>query len=119
MANRLIRGQDLAAKFVFPNPEHPDTLVLVQEGQSLSGFKRLFSFTEIYSGAGFPDWMVWGNEVKLLGLGGACALGFFDLNWEVDDSLTFWNEELISDQPGVSEGADSAGVSSGVWKVGY
>ncbi|OPX21505.1 MAG: hypothetical protein B1H03_06475 [Planctomycetales bacterium 4484_113] len=91
---RLIRGKDLAAKFVYPNPEHPDTLVLVQEGQSLKGFKRLFSFTEIYSGGGFPDWMVWGDEVKLMGLGGARAMGFFDMNWRFSADLTFWSEEL-------------------------
>jgi hypothetical protein len=96
VGERWIPGGDLAAKFVYPNPENPDTLILVQEGQSLEGFKRLFSFTEIYSGAGFPDWMVWGDGVKLMGLGGAAAMGFFDMGWQVDDSLTFWNEDLLS-----------------------
>ena len=119
VGGRRIPGRDLAAKFVYPNPEHPDSLILVQEGQSLEGFKRLFNFTEIYSGAGFPDWMVWGDEVKLMGLGGACATGFFDLDWRIDDSLTFWNEELISGHAADVQGADLAGVSSGVWKVGY
>lgn len=93
---RWIPGRDLAAKFVYANPECPESLILVQEGQSLEGFKRLFSFIEIYSGAGFPDWMVWGDEVKLLGLGGVSAMGFFDMAWQVDDSLTFWNEDLLS-----------------------
>jgi len=119
VGGRWIPGRDLAAKFVYPNPERPGSLVLVQEGQSLDGFKRLFSFTEIYSGAGFPDWMVWGDEVKLLGLGGACAMGFFNLDWRVDDSLSFWNEELISGLAADVHGADLPGVSSGVWKVGY
>ena len=94
VGTRFIRGRDLAAKFVYPNPERPDTLVLVEEGQSLAGFKRVFSFTEIYSGAGFPDWMVWEDEVKLTGLGGACAMGFFDMNWRFSPDLTFWSEEL-------------------------
>lgn len=94
VGRRLIRGRDLAAKFIYPNPEHPDTPVLVQERQSLEGFKRLFSFTEIYSGTGFPDWMVWGDEVKLMGLGGTRAMGFFDMNWRFSSELTFWSDEL-------------------------
>ncbi len=94
--NRLTPGIDLTVKFVYPNPRAPRNLVLIQEAQSLVGFKRLFSFLEIYSGSGFPDWAIIGDEVEVLGIAGVTAMGFFNLDWEIDESLSSFNDELIS-----------------------
>ncbi len=97
VGGRLVPGQDLAYKFVYPNPETGwKTLVLVEGGTSLEAMKRLPSVMGIYSGSGFPDWMVWGDDFKLQGLGGVSAMGFFDYHWQVDDRLAFWNEDVIS-----------------------
>ncbi|MCH7473018.1 hypothetical protein IIA79_08725 [bacterium] len=97
VGDRLLPGADLTYKFVYPNPlTDYRTLLLVEGGTSLEAMKRLSSVIAIYSGAGFPDWMVWGGEVELLGLGGARAAGFFDMQWEIAPDLTFFNEDLIS-----------------------
>jgi dienelactone hydrolase len=90
-------GQDLTYKFIYPNPETGwKTLVLVEGGTSLEAMKRLPAVMGVYSGSGFPDWMVWGDDFKLQGLGGVSAMGFFDYHWRVDDRLTFWNEDVMS-----------------------
>jgi len=97
VGDRILLRTDLTYKFVYPNPHNDwQTLVLIEGGTSLEAMKRLSSTIAIYSGAGFPDWMVWNDEFKLKGLGGVAASGFFDLNWCIDPTLTFWNEELIS-----------------------
>ncbi len=93
----IILGKDLTYKFVYPNPiTGYKTLISVEGGTSLAAMKRLPAVIGIYSGSGFPDWMVWGDEFKLQGFGGVRAMGFFDDNWEYCDELTFWNNDLIS-----------------------
>jgi hypothetical protein len=93
----LLQGKDLTYKFVYPNPlTDYKTLVLVEGGTSLAAMKRLPAVIGIYSGSGFPDWMVWGDEFKLQGFGGVRAMGFFDFNWRFDDSLSFFNDDLNS-----------------------
>lgn len=96
LGTRFIFGHDLTVKFVYPNPDFPKRLLLVEEAQSPTAFRRLFSFMEIYSGSGFPDWAVFGDEVELLGLAGFTAMGFFNLDWQFDDMLSFYNNEVIS-----------------------
>lgn len=92
-----IPGKDLTYKFVYPNPlTDYTTLVLVEGGTSLTAMKRLPAVIGIYSGSGFPDWMVWGDEFKLQGFGGVHAMGFFDFNWRFDDSLSYFNDDLNS-----------------------
>ncbi len=92
-----IPGKDLTYKYVYPNPlTDYKTLVLVEGGTSLAAMKRLPAVIGIYSGSGFPDWMVWGDEFKLQGFGGVRAMGFFDFNWKYCEKLTFWNNDLIS-----------------------
>ena len=93
----VIPGEDLTYKYVFPSPlTDYKTLVLVEGGTSLAAMKRLPAVIGIYSGSGFPDWMVWGDEFKLQGFGGVRAMGFFDFNWHFDDSLSFFNDDLNS-----------------------
>jgi hypothetical protein len=58
--------------------------------------KRLPAMMGIYSGSGFPQWMVWDDEVKLKGLGGVTAMGFYNLIWLVDRELSYFNEDLIN-----------------------
>jgi dienelactone hydrolase len=92
-----IPGKDLTYKYVYPNLLNKfNTLVLVEGGTSLAAMKRLPAVIGIYSGSGFPDWMVWGDEFKLQGFGGVRAMGFFDFNWRFDDSLSFFNDDLNS-----------------------
>jgi hypothetical protein len=97
VGDRKIAAADLTYKFVYPNPlNNYRSLVLVEGGTSLDAMKRLPAMMAVYSGGGFPDWLVWDDEVKLKGFAGAYASGFFDMDWQVSDDLTYWNEELLS-----------------------
>jgi dienelactone hydrolase len=88
---------DVSYKFITPYTYGSSSgLCLVEGGTSLKALKRLAAMQGIYSGAGFPDWMVWDDEVKLKGMGGVLAMGFFDMDWQVDPELSYFNEELIS-----------------------
>ena len=69
---------------------------LFMGGTSMNGLKRLPAMMGLYSGAGFPDWMVWDDQVKLDGMGGVLGMGFFDLDWQVDPSLSYFNAPLIA-----------------------
>ncbi len=97
----VIPGRNLTVKYVYPNPMCPDNLILLQAGQNIEAFKRLFGFIEIYSGAGFPDWAIFGDDTKLLGLAGVEAMGFFNLEWEIDlgDNITYFREGVIRVHP--------------------
>jgi dienelactone hydrolase len=97
IGDRVVAGKDLTYKFVYPNPmTYNRSLLMIEGGTSLEAMKRLVSVQGVYSGAGFPDWMVWNDEFKRLGLGGVLASGFFDMQWQISDELTFWNEDLMS-----------------------
>lgn len=98
----IVRGhalpwKDVTYKFITPYWLAGERgLCLVEGGTSLAALKRLPAMMGLYSGAGFPDWMVWDDEVKLKGMGGVLGMGFFDMNWQVDPSLSYFNEELIA-----------------------
>jgi hypothetical protein len=97
IAGRTLPDKDVSYKFITPYSYGLSSgLCLVEGGTSLKALKRLAAVQGIYSGAGFPDWMVWDDEVKLKGMGGVLGMGFFDLDWQVDPELSYFNEELIS-----------------------
>jgi predicted esterase len=68
----------LAARFAYPNPLAPDRLIEVVEGTGLDGFALAASSNPCYSGSGYPDFVVYGAEVRRAGWGGLRAAGFFD-----------------------------------------
>lgn len=97
VGDRYIPGDDLSFMFITPVTSAGGTsLCLVAGGTSLKALKRLPAMMGIYSGSGFPDWMVWDDEVKLKGQAGMLGMGFFDLNWQIDPALSYFNEDLIA-----------------------
>lgn len=94
---RRIAGRDLTYKFVAQDHFYPvSSLYLIESGTSLEAMKRLPSMMGIYSGSGFPQWMVWDDEVKLKGLGGVVAMGLDAHAHTIDSKLSYFNEDLIS-----------------------
>jgi dienelactone hydrolase len=71
-----------AALFVYPNPLNPHKKVLVREGIGEEGLGRSGYFSTLYSGAGLPDYIIWGAEVADKGWGGVIEAGFFTAEWE-------------------------------------
>lgn len=85
-------GPDLAALFVYPNPESPDRLVLVRTGTDPE-HARLASFWGVaHSGAGIPDFVVFDRTVRREGWAGVRAAGFFGTDWQLDPVST-WQAE--------------------------
>ncbi|MGH8103283.1 MAG: S-layer protein [bacterium] len=74
-------GGGLAARFVYPNPDQPDHLVLVIAGTDAEGMKLAAQAGLFTSGAGYPDYIVFDESVKTKGWGGFRAAGFFDNHW--------------------------------------
>ena len=85
-------ADNLAAKFIYPNPLNPERLIGVHEGVGLDGLKLSTFFTALYSGAGLPDFMIFDENVKLKGWGGVIAAGFFDSDWQCDERLYYLQE---------------------------
>jgi predicted esterase len=76
-------GAGLSARFVSPNPFHPDRLVEVVAGTDLEGCELAASANPCYSGSGFPDFVVYDATVRQRGWGGMRAAGFFDAEGRV------------------------------------
>ena len=89
LGTRVIQGDGIAAKFVYPNPENPDRLVVVHEGTDSGGIEISTFFKTIYAGAGLPDFVVFDSEAERTGWGGVIAAGFFDNRWRLDRNLMY------------------------------
>jgi len=81
---------DLGVVFVYPNPLNSKKLTLVYEGTTEKGQRLSNRFSTLYSGAGLPDFLILGEEVKQKGWGGVKAGGFFSTKWEIESDLMFW-----------------------------
>ncbi len=87
-----IPGDNLAAEFVYPNPLHPQRLVLVHQGIGETGLELSTFFTTLYAGAGLPDFVVFDRQVRRKGWGGVICAGFFDHEWQIDDEFYYLRE---------------------------
>jgi pimeloyl-ACP methyl ester carboxylesterase len=89
VGERIVRGDGLAAEFVYPNPLNPEKLVFIHEGADSTGLAISASFGTIYSGAGLPDYMIFDQSVKNLGWAGVICAGFFGNDWDIDERLMY------------------------------
>jgi len=80
-AGEVLPPEAEAALFVYPNPLNSEKLVLVREGIGEEGLKLSGYFSTLYSGAGLPDYLIWGDETGNKGWGGVIRAGFFDAEW--------------------------------------
>jgi len=81
-----------AAMFVYPNPLNPEKLVVVHAGLEFQGQELSDFFKTIYAGAGLPDYIIYGDRVRTRGWAGVLCTGFFDADWQVDESLMYMAE---------------------------
>jgi pimeloyl-ACP methyl ester carboxylesterase len=87
LGTTFIRGTGLGVRFVYPNPLSPDKLVLINEGTDCEGLELLPYMRGTFAGAGLPDFVIFGDDVRRMGWGGITAGGFFDSDWHVDPDL--------------------------------
>lgn len=79
--DEVLPPEALAALFVYPNPSNSNKKVLVREGIGSDGLKLSGYFSTLYSGAGLPDYIIWGKDVTDKGWGGVVKAGFFTAEW--------------------------------------
>ena len=81
IGSKVITGDDLACLFVQPRPNSSIACVAVIAGTGISGCKLTERIPYFVSGAGFPDYIVYGSDALMKGAAGVRAAGFFDNAW--------------------------------------
>jgi hypothetical protein len=91
IGSEFIAGEDLACKFVYPNPLNPERLILAEWAtwDSLDGMRLAGGLNCMYSGSGLPDFLVYDKSVRLTGYAGVYAAGFFDNNWKLNPEFYY------------------------------
>jgi len=84
LGREFIEGEDLACQFVYPRPDDTTSLVHAIWGNSIEGMRMSGGLSCIYSGSNQPDYLIYDEDVRLLGYAGVRAAGFFDNRWQVD-----------------------------------
>lgn len=84
MGDEFIAGEDLACQFVYPRPVTYGGLAHFIWGNSLEGMRLSGSLTCLYSGSNLPDFLIYDDDVRLMGYAGVRAAGFFNNLWELD-----------------------------------
>lgn len=89
LGEREWRGDALGAVFVRrasfgPKGAEQPCLVGVFADSGRAGAFAGFNLTPFTSGAGYPDYAVWGGELHAKGDGGVLAAGWFDARWRLD-----------------------------------
>jgi len=93
VGDELIEGEDLACHFVYPvDFGSGPRLVHCIWGTSIGGMRLAGGLTPLYSGSNLPDFLVYDDEVRLMGYAGVRGMGLFGNDWELDpDSMYIRN----------------------------
>ena len=90
IGEELIATGENSLKFVYPDINNPDRLILFSTGTS----SKYAILSEAYSPfsvfSALPDWMVFDENVREHGLAGVKAAGYFDMNWRFDGNLSYY-----------------------------
>jgi dienelactone hydrolase len=78
---------DLGVEFVYPNPRAPDNLVQVESGTSLAGLRLTGARNWIPTQKATSDYAIFDRSVRFQKWNACRAAGFFDKDWQVEDSL--------------------------------
>ena len=78
---------DLGVEFVYPNPRAPDNLVQVESGTSLAGLRLTGARNWIPTQKATSDYAIFDRSVRFQKWNACRAAGFFDEDWQVEDSL--------------------------------
>jgi len=76
-------GDDLGVYFVYPRDNDEKSSVAVIAGTGIEGMISANPNRYFVSGAGFPDYMIFGSEMLEKGIEGVRQTGFFNNNWEL------------------------------------
>jgi poly(3-hydroxybutyrate) depolymerase len=85
--NKKWTGDNLATYFVWPQKD-PALLVGVVAGTGVKGMKAAYANQYFAGGSGFPDFMIFSDQMLKDGAAGVKLAGFFDNSWRLS------NEEM-------------------------
>ena len=88
--DRVIKGDDLACIFTYPNATDDHSLVVAVCGSGLAGSRLTDRFTYFVSGVHFPDWYIARTAILTQGIDGVVGAGFFDQSWQLDPEESAW-----------------------------
>ncbi len=84
MGDKVMKGQDLGAYFVYPRPDSPTASVGVVAGTGIEGMKATYPNDYISGITGFPDLLIFGVDILKDGIRGVKVSGFFGNDWSVE-----------------------------------
>ena len=83
---RTFSGDDLAAYFVWPRRDSEVASVAVVSGTGLTGMNAANANQYFSGGSGFPDFMIFTNDMLRSGVDGVKMAGFYNNDWSLKDS---------------------------------
>jgi pimeloyl-ACP methyl ester carboxylesterase len=81
---QILKGNDLAAYFIYPRNDSPTASVGVVAGTGVEGMKATFANNYISGITGFPDLMIFNTDMLKDGLKGVKISGFFGYDWSIE-----------------------------------
>ncbi len=82
---------DLCLTLLYRNPFYRDKLILLYSELTEKSLPYSQFFLPLYSGAGVPDFLIFDEKVQNYGFAGVILCGFFDQNWNLNNSL-LWHK---------------------------
>jgi hypothetical protein len=85
---KIYKGNDLGTYFIYPRADSPVASVGVVAGTGTKGMKATFA-NDYFSGVnGYPDLLIFKNDMLKDGLDGIMVSGFFDNNWGIGEEFS-------------------------------
>lgn len=79
-----------AVKFIYPDLDNPNRLILYSTGTRSKYAILSEAFTAFSVFASLPDYVVFDEKVRQYGFAGVKAAGYFDMNWQFDENLSYY-----------------------------
>ncbi|MPR33375.1 alpha/beta hydrolase-fold protein [Salmonirosea aquatica] len=88
VGTRTFSGNNLAAYFVWPRQDSEVASVAVVSGTGLIGMQAANANQYFSGGSGFPDFMIFTNDMLRSGVTGVKMAGFYNNDWSLKESET-------------------------------
>ena len=90
--SKTFTGNDLAAYFVWPRQDSDVASIAVVSGSGPTGMKATNANQYFSGGSGFPDFMIFSNNMLRNGVEGVKMAGFYGNDWSLKDGETVVNQ---------------------------
>jgi hypothetical protein len=92
VGNKIFGGDDLGVLLIRPRPGSDTACVGVVGGTGLSGMRLTDRRPYMHPGFAYPDLVLFRAGKLVQGSDAVCGLGFFGLDWSVEDGEFVWDE---------------------------